>query len=189
MSTELNIRCRLLRRQHPQEGRNSGFTLVETTVVMMILMVGLLAMTSTSVTVHSLRESDRDRRLALAGLESVIEDVRRISDASLGDDWSRDLIAAYAAGGTPGPQINLRGLEAWAGNPSVLTVQIITDETTTDAELGVALGMPRDLNNDGAVDDADVSLDARILPVIVRAQWAGVSGNRQMAQGFYVIGY
>jgi hypothetical protein len=42
----------------------------------------------------------------------------------------------------------------------------------------MGLGMPRDLNGDGAVDTADHSLDYVILPVRVRVTWQGVGGAR-----------
>ena len=169
----------------------SGFTIIEAVVVMAILLMGLLAMTSTSVTVHSLRESDRERRLASSAMNSVVEDVKRISAAQIGTDpsWSTNFVAAYEAGGIPGPAFPVRGLTPQAGQAAVCTVQVITDETVTDAELGVELGMPRDLDNDGNVDNNDVEGSASLLPVIVRAQWTGSAGNRTLVQGFFVLGF
>jgi hypothetical protein len=37
------------------------------------------------------------------------------------------------------------------------SIRIVTDETATDAALGMELGMPRDLNGDGDAADTDVS--------------------------------
>ncbi len=165
--------------------------MIEAVVVMSILLMGLLAMTSTSVTVHALRESDRERRLANSALDSIIEDVKGIANAQVGTDptWSQNFVNAYAVGGNPGPQFPVNGLEPRAGEAAVVTVTVTTDETLTDQELGVDLGMPRDLDNDGAVDNANVTATATILPVIVRVRWSGSSGNRELVQGFYVLGF
>lgn len=165
--------------------------MIEAVVVMSILLMGLLAMTSTSVTVHALRESDRERRLANSALDSIIEDIKGVSNAQVGTDptWSQNFVNAYAIGGTPGPQYQVSGLEVRDGEPSIITVTVTTDETLTDQELGVNLGMPRDLDNDDAVDNADVTATASILPVIVRVRWNGSSGNREIVQGFYVLGF
>ncbi|MFM7283325.1 MAG: hypothetical protein ACKO32_16305, partial [Planctomycetia bacterium] len=40
-----------------------------------------------------------------------------------------------------------------------------------------AWGLPRDLNRDGEVDASDHALDALILPVTVRLEWASKSGK------------
>lgn len=165
--------------------------MIEAVVVMSILLTGLLAMTSTSVTVHALRESDRERRLANSALDSIIEDIKSISSTQVGTDptWSQNFVNAYAVGGDPGPQYQVNGLTPRDGEPSIITVSVTTDETLTDQELGVNLGMPRDLDNDAAIDNADVTATATILPVIIRVRWDGTSGNREIVQGFYVLGY
>jgi hypothetical protein len=69
------------------------------------------------------------------------------------------------------------------------TIQIVTDESVTDEQLGVELGLPRDLNADGDQIDTDVSGDARLLPVIIRIQWRGQGGEQNLVHGFYVMGY
>ena len=42
------------------------------------------------------------------------------------------------------------------------------------------LGMPRDLNGDGAHDGLDHSVDKRVLPVLVRLRWRGATGISRM---------
>ncbi len=92
-------------------------------------------------------------------------------------------------GGGLSDTFNIQGLTAREGQPSVGTIQVITDETRTDADLGFELGMPRDLDGDGAIDNADVRMTARVLPIAVRARWTGVSGDVEIVHPFYVIGY
>ena len=55
---------------------------------------------------------------------------------------------------------------------------VITDETATDADVGMALGMPRDLDGDGNADNTDVALSALVLPVVIEAVW-GPAGKRE----------
>jgi hypothetical protein len=69
------------------------------------------------------------------------------------------------------------------------SIQIVLDETESDADLGLELGLPRDLNGDGDADDADVEGTARILPVLLTLRWRGENGQVVMRHGFYVMGY
>jgi hypothetical protein len=163
----------------------------EGAVTLAILTIALLAMTTTSVTVFNLKETDRLRRAAAAAMQSLVEDVRAYSfsvrDADNG--WAREVLTAYAAGGPLGNAFDVPALEPWDDEPAVFTVTIVRDETLTDQELGIELGMPRDLDNDGAVSNEDVIDTARMLPVIVRARWSGRTGDREIVQAFYVLGY
>ena len=61
-----------------------------------------------------------------------------------------------------------------AGKPSTGSVKTELRENAVDT----TIGMPRDLNLDGAVDALDHAGDYMILPVRVRVQWMGASGPR-----------
>lgn len=176
--------------RRPNRGR-SGVAILEATVAMAILAIAMLAMTTTSVTVFKMKDSDRIRREATVGLQSLVEDVRSVSHAAVAADegWARSVVDAYAPGGRIGDTFGFGGLQPWAGEASVFAVTVVTDETLTDQELGIELGMPRDLDNDLAVDNTDVSGSARMLPVIVRARWVSRTGNRELQQAFYILGY
>lgn len=169
----------------------SGIAILEATVAMAILAIAMLAMTTTSVTVFRMKDSDRVRRQATVGLQSLVEEIRSVSHAAIDDPdgWARTVADAYAPGGTLGNEFGFGSLDPWPGEPSVFTVTVVTDETLTDQELGVELGMPRDLDNDLIVDNTDVRGAARMLPVIVRARWVGRTGNRELQQAFYILGY
>ncbi len=179
-------------RDHRQaSSKHAGFSLVEVMVLIVILGLGMLALTSTSLSVHSLQSADAERRLANDRLDSITEDVRQSSsalvDAELG--WVPSLLELYGPGGRPGDTFNIQGLNDQEGEPSIGSITIVTDETLTDAELGVQIGMPKDLDNDGLIDNNDVSSTARIIPVIVRTAWTGSAGNQEIVEGFYILGY
>jgi hypothetical protein len=158
---------------------------------MAILAIALLAMTMTSVSVFKMKESDRIRREATVGLQSLIEEIHGVSSAAVEapGGWAREIVDAYAPGGRLGDTFDFGGLQPWPGEAAVFSVTIVSDETLTDQELGIELGMPRDLDNDLAITNANVSNTARMLPVIVRARWVGRNGNRELRQAFYILGY
>ncbi len=81
------------------------------------------------------------------------------------------------------------GLTPLEDGESVGTIQLITDETVTDAALGFQVGMPRNLNGDSDALDTDVGLNARILPVLLTVEWTGRHGRQVRQQGLYVTGY
>lgn len=175
----------------PRRSSTAGFTLIEVLVTASVLLIGLLAMTSTSVVVNSLRKSASDQQTAQGALQAIVEDLHATARAADNDplNWTNEILDVYGAGGTPGNSFAVPGLEAWAGAANVATVQVVTDETTTDAALGAAAGMPRDLNGDGAVNSVDVRSTASLLPVIVRLQWTGSAGQQQLSQVVYLLRY
>ncbi len=100
--------------------------------------------------------------------------------------WSTVLTTALRPDGSIGDIFDVPGLDPWRDTPSIGTVRVLTDETLTDADLGIALGMPRDLNGDGDASDVDVTDDAMLIPVIVRARWGGSGGDREAIQAFFL---
>ena len=171
--------------------KESAFTMIEVLVFAVLLLMGLMALTSTSITVHKLRGAVDERNTARAGMQSVIEEMQRNSSLLYNADpsWSSAFLAQYAAGGIVGDTFDVFGLGPQAGQPSVGTIQVITDETIADDELQIRLGLPVDLDNDGFIDNNDVTATADILPVIVRVAWTGVSGDSEISQAFYVLAY
>ena len=180
-----------MRRPRPHPSHRAGFSLLETVIGISVVMIGMMAMTSTSLVVHSLEESDKARRLATNALQGAIEQVNADSNAAHDADvgWAPSLVATYAPGAVPGNAFDVAGLDPWPGIEQVGSIWVVTDETLTDDELGVELGMPRDLDGDGAVANDDVSGAATLLPVVVRLRWDGEAGQRELVHGFYLLGY
>lgn len=166
-------------------------SLLETVIGITVVMIGLMAITSTSLVVHSLDESDRSRRLAVNALQGKIEEVNARSNSVLDADagWSTELLGLYDPNQTGGTTFNVNGLDPWEGDVTVGSLWVVTDETITDTELGVEMGMPRDLDGDGVVGNKDVSTNATLLPVIVRMRWSGEAGERSLLHGFYLLGH
>lgn len=153
-----------------------------------VLTIGLLALSSTSVVIHSLDRADEARSSASGAMQRVIERTKALSARSVEDvaGWSNVVTTALRPGGSIGDIFDVEGLDPWRETPSIGTVRILTDETLTDAELGITLGMPRDLNGDGDALDINVTGDATLLPIIVRTRWGGAGGDRESMQAFYL---
>lgn len=186
-----NHRRRPVRRPSAGTDPQSGFTLIEVLVTASVLLIGLLAMTSTSFVANSLRRNASDQQVAQAGMQAIVEDLHAAAREASDDEsqWAQDVIAVYGPGGNPGDEFDIDGLDSWNDFPTVAEVEIVTDETVTDADLGVSAGMPRDLDGDGAANDTDVTDSASLLPVVVRLRWQGASGRHQMSQVVYLLRY
>ena len=66
------------------------------------------------------------------------------------------------------------------------SIQVVVDETATDAALGVVAGMPRDLDGDGAAVSSDVTGAARLLPIIITLEWVVPAGTRSLQRVLFV---
>jgi len=168
--------------------RQDGFTLLEITLAMTVLLVGMLAATASTLRMHSLRRVNRERALAYNAVRTTTERLQSLSARAITEPagWTATILAGVANGGEVGATFDLRELRARAGAANLGTIEVVTDETKTDAELGAQLGMPRDLDGDGLATHTHVSADALLLPVVVRARWQGAGGNAQVQHAFYL---
>lgn len=177
------------------KSEKSGFTLIEVALAMTILIVALMAMSASTLQMNSLRRQNRERAVAQNMIRIMSESVHAISEKNLTEaegtaqTWSELMVQSLAPGGELGNTFGVRELAPQAGQPSVGTITVILDETATDAGLGFEMGMPRDLNGDRDAFDNDVTIGARILPIVVTTQWNGVTGDVQIRHPFYIIGY
>ena len=180
-----------LRPKGTGRGALQGFTLLELAIATSILMIGMVSAAAATTRMHDLRRQNRERLTAQNAVRSMAERVHAQSYrlSSDPDTWSRELLEIFGPDGTFGTAFDVRLLSTGIEEVLPGEIEIITDETVTDAELGVELGMPRDLNADGDATDADVSLGARMLPVILRLTWQGATGQQTLTHGFYVMGY
>ncbi len=167
------------------QGRR-GLTLLEVIIAMTVFMILLSALTSTILGAHLLRRTEQHRQLAESAIHSMGEDIRGTAIVSLqgSDPWAASIVSAF-----DGRTFDVNGLTPIEGAVSTGTIQIVTDETITDVEIGSDLGLPRDLDDDGSADNADAVDTAVLLPVVLRVDWRGPKGDRSIVRGFYVLGY
>jgi len=165
--------------------------MLEVSLALTILVVALVATSASNARINSLQRSNRDRHVAHNAVQTISETVQAISRDGLDDTsgWANHLIAALSNGGQLGNTFDVAGLAPVEGDAHVGTITVVTDETQTDALLGLELGMPRDLNGDGDATDTSAGTGARLLPVVVTLRWRSQSGVQRIVHPFYVFGY
>lgn len=173
----------------PSAGRRavrSGFTVLEMAVTMSVLMVALYALTSTVWRLHDLSRANKERRVAEDALRSMCEAIHSISAAARAEpaSWARTLTNAFGPEGRPGERFDVPELTPRDGMESVGSVWIVTDETVSDKDIGFELGLPRDLDGDGAATNTDVSQTATVLPVVLRLRWKSAASEREIVHAF-----
>ncbi|NOT29354.1 MAG: hypothetical protein HOP15_02765 [Planctomycetes bacterium] len=181
---------RLARRSGRAQRARAALTLIEVAIATSILMIGIVSVLSASSEMYSLRMANRERTLAQNAVRSMAERMHATAHAFSDEPgtWAKELGAAYGPGGSFGASFAVEGLTLAAGDESVGRIQLCSDETRADADLGAKIGMPRDLNGDGDADDIDVSSGARLLPVVLTLRWRGEDGTHLLRHGFYLLG-
>jgi len=170
----------------------SGFTLVELSLAMTILVVALVSISAATLRSHALRRQNREHTLAYGAIRSISERIHSFSYITVEnspDTWVQDVLATYGPGGVVGNTFDIEGLNPVGANASVGSITFVTDETLSDADVGAELGLPRDLNGDLDATDNDVTGDARILPVVVTLNYQGSSGAVTLTHAFLAVGF
>lgn len=171
--------------RRPRPGRRAaGFSMVELMLVLTILTVAVGMLAGTLGSVMRLGPSVRETALAVEAARSAVE---RMRAAPFGD-----LFALYnadpgddpgGAGTAPGAGFAVAGLQARADDPDGLCGEVvlpIAAGALREDLVDVDLGLPRDLDLDGAVDGLDHAGDYEVLPVVVRVRWGGRGAARQV---------
>lgn len=169
-----------------------AFTLLEMTVGVGIVAVGALAVTSTALAGERIDAETRDLSAARSAIERTCDEVRTASRAAAVEraTWSRSLVEALADRGAP----SVAHLVPWPGADEVLAVTCVVDETfdpreafgrDVDAVTAASLGLPRDLDGDGAATNRDVTDTALALPVLVTARWQTDGVRRELVHVLY----
>ena len=180
------------RAERVRNNRRAGFTLVELSLAMTVLVIALVSISAATLRAHSLRRQNRETTLAYGAIRSAAERIHAFSYITVEqspETWVQDMMATYGPGGTVGNTFDVEGLNPIGAVGTVGTITFITDETLTDAAINAEFGMPRDLNGDLDAADNDVSGDARLLPVILNVSYRGGNGNVNLAHSFIAVGF
>ena len=183
------------RRRAPRRGTRSGFTLVDVVVATFVLVIAIGGLSSAVISTMQLQRANEESAAAYAALREMTESVQATDfgdifatfNADPGDDPD-------GAGSAPGENFAVFGLDARPGDADGLVGQIVfptvpaggADELREDV-VDAAIGMPRDLNGDGAVDGNDHAGDYTLLPVTFRLQWRGSNGDRQLEASVLLV--
>jgi hypothetical protein len=166
------------RRLSPQ----SGTTLIEVLAGTVLLVFGALTLIRALIQTTDLTRTNRETAAALRAAELQLETLRCEDFAQIFALYNASAADDPAGGAAPGPGFAVAGLRVRDGDADGVVGRIempaVPDglgglqlrEDVDDA----SLGMPRDLNGDGAIDGLDHSADYVLLPVRARIEWRGV---------------
>jgi type II secretory pathway pseudopilin PulG len=154
----------------------AGMTMVELMIVMVILVVALLGFVfGLGVTVQDVSAS-KQSYVALNAARSKIEEMKGQRFRSLYTDFgpgsgSDSFVVTYEEEG------KTFTLESPSGGDAG-QITFCVDETAISGDYGWV--STYDLNGDGDSTDADVSLNYKLLPVVIRVSWVDVYGSRDI---------
>jgi type II secretory pathway pseudopilin PulG len=163
--------------------RRRGMTFIELAVGIAVLIVGVLGFAQTLVSIERTHLKTRQDSRATQAARAVLE---AIESVPFNEAFRRyNLLATDDPGGTgtaPGGGFAVEGLTAPPGDADGLPGEVIFP--TPNASPGQLredvvlpeLGMPRDLDGDGVIENTSVAGAYWVLPVIVRVRWVGPAG-------------
>ena len=175
------------RRPGPEARSSAGFSLLELLLVVSVFVIALLAFSQSMGYAVRLTTMNRETGLAADAAREMIEQLQGSEDFTL-------VFALYNSDpgddpgpGAPGAGFAVFGLDPADDDPDGLVGEIrfptIVNggvlELREDVEDPI-LGMPRDLDGSGAIDDEDQDDDYMLLPVSLTLRWKGRSGVRTM---------
>jgi len=164
----------------------SGFSLVDVCLSMALLVIGLGVLIGSTFSAMKLDQVNASTALASQALRGLCEELQAmpidevLDSYVLQDNEDERLRAAKLARLTPRDP----ALASRAGQKPVARARFPLGEDgrtlREDLELP-ALGLPRDLDGDGAIDGADKRASFRILPVVLELDWEGPSGPQHLS--------
>lgn len=177
------------RRRH----RSAGFTLVEVSVSITVLVLGVLGMLASVTTGDRLILENRETRQAFVAAQTMfaelqsqpIETVFQRYNGTKSDD---------PGGGTlsPGSTFTACGLARFTADSGEATGELrfpSSNGTHLREDLDLpSLGMPRDLDGDGVISQTPLTKTPLILPVAITVRWQTSKGPREVEVRKFLFG-
>jgi len=166
----------------------AGFSLVEVSVAMCVMVVALSALVSSLVASSGMHRVSSETAVAQRAAVQLLEQIQGAPFAEIYRAYNAS--AADNGGLTiapPGANFAVAGLDPAPGDADGLCGEVQFPDVDVAGVLQLRedvvdgdLGMPRDLDLDGVVDVADHSADYTLLPVRILVRWRGASGVREL---------
>lgn len=158
-----------------ERGRAAGFALIEVVVSFSALLIVLLGFSRMLLSSRMASATSHEATLAKEAARALIEQLAALDvqaayqryNASTADDPGGGVVS-------PGANFAVRGLEALEDDADGLPGRILFPEVGGVLSESLVLpqyGWPIALNGDGDTDDADVSGDFSLLPVVVLVRY------------------
>ncbi|MEM7305194.1 MAG: hypothetical protein AAF682_00920 [Planctomycetota bacterium] len=132
-----------------------------------------------------LEESNRETAVAHFAARGMIEQMQDIPFEQIFAAYNEDA-GDDPAGIAAGPSFPVDGLDARADDADGMPGQILfptpagAPGSLREDLVSDDFDLPKDLNVDGAIDANDHADDYQLLPVRIRIEWRGASGNRSL---------
>lgn len=169
-----------MHRIHRGGHSSAGFALIEIVVGFSALLVVLLGFSRMLLSSRMASATSHEATLAKEAARSMVEQLMSLDAASAYARFNSS-VADDPGGGvaSPGPNFDVRGLSAVEGDADGRPGLILFPESGGVLSESVVLpqyGWPVPMNGDGDKDDADVSSDFTLLPVVVRVEYRTAGG-------------
>lgn len=158
--------------------------MVEVMVVFVVLTVAMAMFTSTMASTARQRMTKRESAIAAEAGRRMLEVLRATVHARIFALYNHSTEDDPGGAGTaPGRHFAVIGLTPAADDLDGFVGEIVFPSPGPTLREDVdmpELGMARDLDADGEVDDLDHAADYELLPVMVRMRWQSRSGPREL---------
>jgi hypothetical protein len=165
-------------------GAARGVTLLELAITVTFMAIAFGAVVSTLTASIFLSRSNAEHHEVFLAACSVVERMRSTRFDHVFAAFNADPADDPTGAGTGfGDAFDVTGLTPQADDVDGRVGEIVFPGGGFDLRedaLDPRLGLPRDLDGDGAVDGADHGSDYQLLPVVVRVRWRGKSGDREL---------
>lgn len=160
----------------------AGFSMVEVLLGLTVIAIAIVGTVGSITSSAVLGDSNRETTIAYQGAQRMLEEMRaetfsqvfRLYNANPADDPGLPGSAPGASFAVPGLDVRADDADGFVGRILFPTTAGQLIENVVDDDFG----LPRDLNGDGEQDGDDRTDDYIILPVRVRIEWTGLSGER-----------
>jgi type II secretory pathway pseudopilin PulG len=164
--------------------RRGGFSLLEVAIGTVVLTMGISAVLSVIVKYSRMVRVNNESTIAQQAARQMLERMQEQTFSQVFALYNTSTADDPGGPGTaPGRNFVVPGLAVQPNDADGRVGEIDFPMSGTQLRENVtdlALGMPRDLNGNGATDALNHATDYVLLPVTITLRWRGASGNQRL---------
>ncbi|MFN0009123.1 MAG: hypothetical protein ACKVXR_14565 [Planctomycetota bacterium] len=156
--------------------------MLEVAIGTVVLTMGISAVLSVIIKYSRMSRVNAESTVAQQAARQMLERMQETNFAQVFATYNtRTADDPGGVGTAPGRNFQVPGLQPQRTDADGFPGEInfpVSGTQLLENVVDAALGMPRDLNGNGATDALDHALDYVLLPVAITIRWRGASGNR-----------